>query len=296
MAGISGSGKSVFLRLLAYQAIADDLQLSLSDLDGATFPMLAGHPALSVLIAYSPAGALSAVRSALLECDRRKSLYQAHGVENLEEYNRVALRAGEDPLPRQLVILDEYGATVTAAGGPEGDLSLSVAQLEWRRRKFGIHLILAAQDISKAIVGKVRDHVRPIAFRLQSHEVARALGCQQALRIIPAERPGLAITPWGALQTYYLDRAAFGTIPAAGLDNRGAELASRAIQETGGRMSIPILVGRGLTERQARELLDGWEQRGWAKRDPKQNNARYITPVLAEILSNRQTRQALSNG
>lgn len=42
VAGKTGSGKSGFLRLLAYQAIANGAQLLAADLDGTTFPMLAG--------------------------------------------------------------------------------------------------------------------------------------------------------------------------------------------------------------------------------------------------------------
>src|SRR4030065_1033920 len=46
VAGKTGSGKSVFLRSLAYQALAEGALPILVDLDGATFPMLANHPAV----------------------------------------------------------------------------------------------------------------------------------------------------------------------------------------------------------------------------------------------------------
>ena len=57
VAGKTGSGKSVFLRSLVYQALAEGAQLLLVDLDGATFPMLANHPALLAPIASTPQAA-----------------------------------------------------------------------------------------------------------------------------------------------------------------------------------------------------------------------------------------------
>ena len=68
-------------------------------------------------------------------------------------------------------------------------------------------------------------------------------------------------------------------------------------------MSLPLLVSWDLTERSARSLVEGWEQRGWLRQDPARQNARYITPKLralldvrnAEILSNGQSRQTASN-
>jgi len=54
VAGKTGAGKSVLLRLVVHQALGDGAQLLLGDLDGATFPMLSGHPALLSPIASTP--------------------------------------------------------------------------------------------------------------------------------------------------------------------------------------------------------------------------------------------------
>jgi DNA segregation ATPase FtsK/SpoIIIE-like protein len=53
------------------------------------------------------------------------------------------------------VVLDEYNAAVLAAGGAKGPLATAVAELGWRGRKFGVHVIFAAQDFSKAVVGRI---------------------------------------------------------------------------------------------------------------------------------------------
>ncbi len=299
VAGKTGSGKSVFLRLLTYQAIAEGAQLLLVDLDGATFPMLVNHPSLLAPIASSPETAQEAVSRALGECEHRAALYpQMDGFpENLEEYNRLAVRQDREPLPRLLVILDEFSALITASGGPNSRLANQVAELGWRGRKFGIHLVFAAQDFTKQVVGRVRDQVSAVVcFRVRSVEAAQAVDCPDAVRI-PESRPGLAYTDrWGLIQTYYLDKQLMTqkriqTI----LNGQEYQLADRAMHETEGKMSIPLLVSWGIAERQARSLVEGWELRGWLRQDPSRQNARFITPKLYELLSNGQTGQTPSS-
>ena len=256
VAGKTGSGKSVFLRSLVYQALAEGAQLLLVDLDGATFPMLANHPALLEPIASTPQAAQDVVARALGECDHRAALYlQMDGYpENLEEFNRLSVRQGGEPLPRLLVVLDEFSALVTTLGGPRSSFANQVAVLGWRGRKFGIHLIFAAQDFTKQVVGRVRDQVSAVVcFRVRSYEAAGAVGCPEAVRI-PESRPGLACTDrWGSVQTFYLDKRLFGqSTPQDALDAKEQELAQRSLEEADGKMSIPLLVSWDLTERSAR--------------------------------------------
>ena len=309
IAGKTGSGKSVFLRLLAYQALAEGAQLLLVDLDGATFPMLAHHPALLAPLANTPQAAQDVVDRALGECDHRAALYmQTDGYpESLEEFNRSSVPHDGEPLPRLLVVLDEFSALVMALGGSKSSFANQVAELGWRGRKFGIHLVFAAQDFTKQVVGRVRDQVSAVVcFRVRSLEAARAVGCPEAVRI-PESRPGLACTDrWGLVQTFYLEKHLLSQIgPQSALSQRELQLAQRALDEADGKMSLPLLVSWDLTERSARSLVEGWEQRGWLRQDPARQNARYITPKLralldafasdAEILSNGQSRQTASN-
>ncbi len=289
VAGKTGSGKSTFLRLLAYQGLAEGASLLLADRDGATFPMLAGHPALLAPIAQTPAEMLQAVEQALGECDHRAACYQqaAGFPEKLEEYNAAATKAGGAPLPRLLVILDEFNAAALAAGGAKGPLARAVAELGWRGRKFGVNLTFAAQDFTMAIVGRVRDQVgATICFCVKNAATARAVGCEDAVKI-PERRPGLAITDrWGPLQAYYLEkrlliRAGAGQAEAP-LNNEERSLIERA-QEHGGRMTIPLLSQLGLSEWKARQLLKDWELRGWVAKDAQRDNARYVTDKLLDL-------------
>jgi hypothetical protein len=299
VAGKTGSGKSVFLRLLTYQALAEGAQLMLVDLDGATFPMLAHHPALLAPPANTPQAAQDVVERALGECDHRAALYmQMDGYpESLEEFNRISVRHDGEPLPRLLVVLDEFSALMTALGGPKSSFANQVTELGWRGRKFGIHLVFAAQDFTKQVVGRVRDQVSAVVcFRVRSPEAARAVGCPEAVRISES-RPGLACTDrWGLVQTFYLDKRLLAQIDTRSmLCPQELLLAQRALDEAGGKMSLPMLVSWGMAERKARSLVEGWELRGWLRQDPARQNARYITPKLMAILSNGQSRQTASS-
>ncbi len=298
--GNTGSGKSIFLQSLVSQAIRDDMKVLLSDIDQATFGMLEGHPNLAAPIATSPQAALGLIEYALAECDRRAELFKSLSAhpQKLSEYNALAVKANMDPLPRMLVVLDEASSVLTALGGAKGAMGQALATLGWRGRKFGIHFIFAAQEFTKDIVGPVRDQVGlTLCFRVRNGQMAERMGCKGAERI-PENRPGLAISDrHGPIQTYFVDSSALSQaqnlLPVISDDEQ--PLFARSLRETDGRLSIPILVSWGSRERVARHLLEAWELRGWVMRDPQRDNARYITPKLAQILSNRQTGQTASN-
>jgi len=289
VAGMTGSGKSNFLRLLVYQALAEGAGLVLSDRDNRTFPMLADHPALLAPIAQTPEDVLQVVEFALGECDHRSVVYgQVAGFpDTLEEYNAGAVQEGIEVLPRLLVVLDEFNATVTAAGGANGALAKAVAELGWRGRKFGVTLVFAAQDFAKQIVGRVRDQVGAVmCFRVRNAETARAVGCPDAARI-PAGRPGLAITDrWGPVQTCYLDKdllIAVGKKRAVALPEEDRRIVQLAL-ERGGKVTQGDLKEWGLGTGEARRLLDDWKLRGWIEKDPERNNAHFVTGKLMGLL------------
>jgi hypothetical protein len=284
VAGMTRSGKSNFLRLLTWQMLREGGQLLLADLDGVTFPMLEGHPALLAPVARDPDDVRELVGRALGECDRRSDLYaNAPGYpETLVEYNAQTSRETLAPL---LVVLDEFNATVLAQGGPRGAFAGEVASLAWRGLKFGVHLVFAAQDFSKAVVGRVRDQVRTaVCFRARSPETARAVGCSGAQRI-PESIPGRAITDrWGLMQAYYLDKDLLidGT-PRPPLVDRELALVAWALEENEGYLPRVAVEERGWSHRDARRLLKEWEHRGWLEKDPNRGNSRKVTIELEAL-------------
>jgi hypothetical protein len=305
VAGMTGSGKSMFLRLVAYQAIRDGMKLLLADIDQATFPMLAGHSALLAPIAVNAADAFEMIRQALAECDRRAALFQgmAGYPENLDEYNRLAVKNGKEPLPRVLLALDEFSATLSTLGGGKSDAAQLLAAIGFRGRKFGVSVVFAAHEFTKEQVGLLRDQVRTVAMlRVQSKEMAKRLGCEGAERI-SAGRPGLAMTNrWGPMQTYFLDKGMLVDGEAMGV--MGVRVS--AIEQTifnlaasseGGLVTRErVMRWGGVSEWQARKWMEAWALRGWIAKDAKNNNAYRITAKLPETLSNHPTAPTAGSG
>lgn len=297
--GQTGSGKSVLLQSLAYQAIRSEMQLLISDLDQTTFGMLEKHPALALPIATSPQAAYQLVERALAECDRRAAVYKAlaESPQNIQEYNAASVKHSLPPLPRMLVILDEASSVLSAMGGAKSAMGQSLATLGWRGRKFGIHFVFAAQEFTKDLIGPVRDQVSlSICFRVRNGEMAKRMGCQGAERI-PEGRPGLAITDrFGPMQAYYLDKSLLqSTTISPALTEMEQALFNRALGEDGKLTLSKVQSWSGASEWQSRKWLDEWAVKGWAAKDPKRGNAFCVTEKTALLLSNHQTAQSLSN-
>jgi hypothetical protein len=297
--GTTGSGKSVTIRSIVYQAIKQDFRLLLGDLDGATFPMLAQHPALLAPLAGTEKDFISLLRLALGEIENRVRLYgqAANYPESIEEYNRWAEKEKGAPLARILVVLDEFNSAVMNTGGPNGELARLAAQIANRGRKFGITLVLAAQDFSKEVIGKVRDQIGVvIAHRVRNEEVARNVGLAAAARISDKSVGRAVSDRWGLIQAFYVDKGLLmtNTQPMEALSAEERALAERAQRETEGKISLEVLMGWSIGQREARRIQDDWTLRGWAENDATRKNALYITPKLVNLLTSRQTRQPLT--
>jgi hypothetical protein len=289
--GKTGTGKSVFLRLLAYQALADGSQLLLSDLDSTTFPMLQGHPSLLAPITATVEDAGSLVSLALAECDYRASLFATapNYPENLKQYNAICQA---EPLPEIVVIFDEFNATVASQGGARGKLAQAVASLGWRGRKFGVRLVFAAQAFDKQIVGAVRDQVGDvIAFRVDTQQTARNCGVAGA-HSLPGI-PGRAMSrEQGVFQSYLLDRTELINLGGQGSQGKSPlpddmlSLVRWALEENDGYLPLAAIQERGgLGQYAARELASEWERRGWLGKDAHANNRRFVKPELEKLSS-----------
>jgi hypothetical protein len=289
VAGMQGSGKSNFLRLMVHQALADGAALLLSDPHQTTFPMLASSPALLAPIAHSPDETRAIVELAVAECERRAAIYPSVPgfPEGLDEYNEAARKAGGELLPRVMVVLDEFSATAAALGGGRADFCARVAaRLGWEGRKFGVRTIFSAQAFPVDLVGGLRQQTDAVvAFQMRGAAMARAIDCPAATRM---RVPGRAVTDrWGILQTYRLDKALLVDHAGPTLTAEERALVERAIREAEGRMSIPLLQEWGLAERAARKLVEEFEGRRWLEKRPDQANARYVTEALVKLMEEK---------
>jgi len=296
-AGMTGSGKSIFLRSMVYQAIQNDMRLLVADMDQATVPMIANHPALLAPLASTPGDALDLVDRALAECNQRADLFKSAPdyPENLDEYNRYAVAAQLPIMNRVLVILDEFPAIVTAAPA----IKDRIASLGWRGRKFGLSIVFSAQEFTKEITGPLRDQVSTvICFHIRSADMARRLNCTGAEHI-PVTRPGLAITDrWGPIQTFYVDKLLLSDSAAITpvFTNQERNLFERAIAENGAQLTRErVMTWTGVSEWRARRWLESWALRGWIAKDAMHNNGYTVTPKTRQALSNHPTPPSSSN-
>ena len=285
--GMTGAGKSGFLRLLVYYALQDDARLLLSDMDQTTFPMLASHPSLVAPIATTPETLLKLLRQALGECDHRAALYKDMPgyPEKLPEYNALAAKAEREPLPRVVMILDEFSSIMQMAGRSTGDVAQLLSAIGWRGRKFGVHVVFGGQDFSKDLVGPVREQAGlSVCFKIKpgQAQIARNLGCRGAQNI-PAERPGLAIADrFGPFQAYFMPKELLdfsnSQTRSIVLDENELHIFTKALQENNGRVPLVKLMEWGsLGQGRARALQEEWALRGWIAKDPQENNSFTLT-------------------
>jgi hypothetical protein len=187
-------------------------------------------------------------------------------------------------------ILRQKTTLNTAAGGVRGNLCQSVAALGWRGRKFGINLVFAAQEFSKAVVGAVRDQVGAVvAFRVRSAETAR--NCKVPGAASLPDIPGRATSDrWGVFQSYLLDRSELINVvserPQSPLPGNLLELVQWALNENDGYLPLAVIQERGgMGQYQARKLAEEWQRRGWLDKDTHANNQRFVTPELERLSS-----------
>lgn len=304
VAGMTGSGKSSLLRSIAIQAIRNGIQLALADIDQTTFAMLEGNQNLFAPIATTPQAALELIMKILGECDHRAAMYKSMPgfPENIDEYNALAVKAGKEPLSRIIVMLDESSSVLKAMGGGSGELAGKLAELTWRGRKFGVHFIFGAQEVSKELVGPLREQINlSIAFRVKptSALMAKKLGCENAHRI-PADRPGLAIVDrFGPMQSYFVPKPALlsaGTSSLEALTALEKQLFSRSLAESQGKLTLTnIAEWSGCSTNQARRLQSRWAMRGWLSKDGSRDNSFCLTEKVHILVVNQQTGQTATN-
>ena len=304
VAGMTGSGKSSLLRSIAIQAIRNGIQLALADIDQTTFAMLEGNQNLFAPIATTPQAALELIMKILGECDHRAAMYKSMPgfPESIDEYNALAVKAGKEPLSRIIVMLDESSSVLKAMGGGSGELAGKLAELTWRGRKFGVHFIFGAQEVSKELVGPLREQINlSIAFRVKptSALMAKKLGCENAHRI-PADRPGLAIVDrFGPMQSYFVPKPALlsaGTSSLEALTALEKQLFSRFLAEAQGKLTLTnIAEWSGCSTNQARRLQSRWAMRGWLSKDGSRDNSFCLTDKVSILLANQQTGQTTAN-
>ena len=158
VAGVTGSGKSVFLHdiilSILYKAHPDDVKLILFDLKNVEFPLLNGIPHMLQDTVTDTDTGLDVLMWLQNERDERLYRMARANVSTIEEYNA----RGQDKLPRIVVIMDEYmeyirRKTEEAYEAERVDMFNAVLEdIAVQSKATGIHLILATQRPTPDII------------------------------------------------------------------------------------------------------------------------------------------------
>jgi len=246
VAGTTGSGKSELLQslVLGLALLHPPTELAIVLVDykgGAGLGRCSGLPhVVGQVTDLDPAQAGRAIEGLRSELHRREAVLAAAGVADVEDLRGPAAVPGTRPLPRLLVVVDEFRAMTEDLP----DFVPALVRLAAQGRSLGFHLVLATQRPGGAVSAQMRANLAlRICLRVTEPgdstdvlEVAAAAG-------LPQDRPGRALlrrgnAPVEVIQTAWaaLGRAARGPLVrrAAQWESFGVEGSAGATSPSGG--------------------------------------------------------------
>ncbi len=193
IAGTTGSGKSVMtntlISSLLWRNTPSDLRLIIVDPKQVEMAMYDGIPHLLTPIITSTDKALSALKWAVNEMEKRYTLMAEKKVKSIGDYNTKMVaeegseeakdeKAGDESkegkMPYIVVVIDEMADLMMMAGK---DLEMLIVRIAQKGRAAGIHLVLATQRPEvKVITGLIKANVPGrIAFAVGSQIDSRIM-------------------------------------------------------------------------------------------------------------------------
>jgi S-DNA-T family DNA segregation ATPase FtsK/SpoIIIE len=168
IAGTTGSGKSVLINAivstLLFRASPSEVKLIMIDPKRVELTGYSGIPHLLTPVVVEVDKAVSALKWAMKEMDRRYVQFQDSGVKNIDSYNELA---GFHALPYIVILIDELADLMALAAVEVED---SIARLAQMARATGIHLVLSTQRPSvDVLTGLIKANVPcRISFNVSS--------------------------------------------------------------------------------------------------------------------------------
>ena len=190
IAGTTGSGKSVMtntlIMSLLYRNAPSDMRLIIVDPKRVEMAVYKDIPHLLTPIINDTSKALSAMKWAAGEMDRRYTIMEEAGVKTIVDYNNLMEeksksgskeeKDGEEggKMPYIVIVIDEMSDLMMQASKELEPLIVRIAQLG---RAAGMHLVLATQKpIVKVITGLIKGNIPSrIAFRVLSSMDSRII-------------------------------------------------------------------------------------------------------------------------
>ena len=187
IAGTTGSGKSVMtntlISSLLYRNAPSDMKLIIVDPKQVEMAQYDGIPHLLTPIITQVDKALSAMKWAVNEMEKRYTIMAEERVKNIVDYNAKMAKkaegegAAEDKgaqMPYIVILIDEMADLMMMAGK---DLEMPIVRIAQKGRAAGIHLVLATQRPEvKVITGLIKANIPGrIAFAVGSQIDSRVM-------------------------------------------------------------------------------------------------------------------------
>ena len=158
IAGSTGTGKSVMINTLLlsllYRNSPSELKLVLVDPKRVELSLYDEIPHLLCPVVYEPDQAISALKWAVAEMERRLKLLHEHKRRDIAEYNSMK---NVDKMPFIVIVIDELADLMQKA---RKDMDSLIAAIAAKARASGIHLVLATQRPSvDVITGVIKNNV-----------------------------------------------------------------------------------------------------------------------------------------
>lgn len=183
IAGTTGSGKSVMtntlISSLLYRNTPSDMKLIIVDPKQVEMAQYQDIPHLLTPIITQTEKALSAMKWAVGEMERRYTLMAEEKVKNIADYNTKIASSTDDEkenskMPYIVIVIDEMADLMMMAGK---DLEMLIVRVAQKGRAAGIHLVLATQRPEvKVITGLIKANI--------PGRIAFAVGSQMDSRIM----------------------------------------------------------------------------------------------------------------
>ncbi|WP_235984931.1 ATPase, T2SS/T4P/T4SS family [Actinomyces trachealis] len=194
VAGTTGSGKSELLQTLIASLCAGNTPEAMTFVlvdykGGAAFKDCARLPHTVGMVTDLDGHLTSrALESLGAELRRREHMLAAADAKDIEDYT-AALQPGDEPMPRLMLIIDEFAALVAEL--PE--FVTGLVDIARRGRSLGVHLVLATQRPAGVVSAEIKSNTNlRIALRVTDENDSQDVVESNASAHIPPSIPGRA--------------------------------------------------------------------------------------------------------
>lgn len=163
IAGETGSGKSIILQCMIYQALIKKYHVKLVDFKrGVSFSSFSGL--IDMVIELEEANRLFS--ELIEEVNNRLDMFVAENVQDIKSYNQKMMQTGGRGLRRIIVVVDELAELVDCGGADKEEKAIiqtinkNLRTLARIARASGVHLLLGVQRPDSSIIdGQIKSNI-----------------------------------------------------------------------------------------------------------------------------------------